>query len=164
MGVVIVPALMVFVWMGTFGNAAIFFEYFGGINLSEAINEDISVSLFLFLQQFPFANFLMGASIIIILTFFVTSSDSGALVTSMLSASKESSQDEDPPMLPRVVWATSLGVVAAALLAGGGLGALQTSVLVTGVPFAIIIALGGWTLLKRLQILFIESKQRDTLS
>ena len=82
----------------------------------------------------------------------------------MLSASKESSQDEDPPMLPRVVWATSLGVVAAALLAGGGLGALQTSVLVTGVPFAIIIALGGWTLLKRLQILFIESKQRDTLS
>lgn len=164
MGVVIVPALMVFVWMGTFGNAAIFLEYFGGINLSDAINEDISVSLFLFLQQFPFANFLMGASIIIILTFFVTSSDSGALVTSMLSASKESSQDEDPPMLPRVVWATSLGVVAAALLAGGGLGALQTSVLVTGVPFAIIIALGGWTLLKRLQILFIESKQRDTLS
>ena len=93
----------------------------------------------------------MGASIIIILTFFVTSSDSGALVTSMLSAAKDSNQDEDPPMFARIIWATSLGVVATVLLAGGGLGALQTSVLVTGLPFAVIIAIACFTLIKRLK-------------
>ena len=153
LGVVVVPSLMVFTWMGTFGNAAIFLEHFNQVDLSGAINQDISISLFVFLEQFPFAKILMAASIVIILTFFVTSSDSGALVTSMLSASKNSNQDKDPPMLARVIWATSLGVVAIALLAGGGLGALQTSVLVTGVPFAIIIGIACFTLVKRLQSL-----------
>lgn len=151
LGVVMVPSLMVFMWMGTFGNAAIYLDQFAGIDLTGIIKEDISISLFVFLEQFPFSKIFMGASIIIILTFFVTSSDSGALVTSMLSAAKDSNQDKDPPMLARIIWATSLGVVATVLLAGGGLGALQTSVLVTGVPFAVIIAIACFTLIKRLK-------------
>lgn len=151
LGVVLVPSLMVFLWMGTFGNAAIYQELFTDINLSEAINQDISIALFSFLEQFPFSKGLMGLSIIIILTFFVTSSDSGALVSSMLSSSSDTDFDADPPMLARIVWAVSLGILAAALLAGGGLSALQTSVLVTGAPFAIIIAIAAKNLLSRLK-------------
>jgi len=151
LGVVLIPSLMVFVWMGTFGNAAIYQELFTGVNLSEAINQDISIALFSFLEQFPFSKGLMGLSIIIILTFFVTSSDSGALVSSMLSSSSDSDFESDPPMLARIVWAVSLGILAAALLAGGGLSALQTSVLVTGAPFAIIIAIAAKNLLSRLK-------------
>jgi len=151
LGVVLVPSLMVFIWMGTFGNAAIYQELFTDINLSEAINQDISIALFSFLEQFPFSKILMGLSIIIILTFFVTSSDSGALVSAMLSSSSDTDFDEDPPMLARIVWAISLGILAVALLAGGGLSALQTSVLVTGAPFAIIIAIAAKNLLARLE-------------
>ena len=151
LGVVLVPSLMVFIWMGTFGNAAIYQELFTDINLSEAINLDISIALFSFLEQFPFSKILMGLSIIIILTFFVTSSDSGALVSAMLSSSSDTDFDEDPPMLARIVWAISLGILAVALLAGGGLSALQTSVLVTGAPFAIIIAVAAKNLLARLE-------------
>ena len=151
LGVVLVPSLMVFIWMGTFGNAAIYQELFTDINLSEAINLDISIALFSFLEQFPFSKILMGLSIIIILTFFVTSSDSGALVSAMLSSSSDTDFDEDPPMLARIVWAISLGILAVALLAGGGLSALQTSVLVTGAPFAIIIAIAAKNLLARLE-------------
>ena len=152
-GVVLVPSLMVFLWMGTFGNAAIYQELFTEINLSEAINQDISIALFSFLEQFPFSTILMGLSIIIIVTFFVTSSDSGALVSAMLSSSSDSNFDEDPPMLARIVWAVSLGILAVALLAGGGLSAMQTSVLVTGAPFAIIIAIAAKNLLTRLNSL-----------
>jgi len=151
LGVVLVPSLMVFIWMGTFGNAAIYQELFTDINLSEAINQDISIALFSFLEQFPFSKILMCLSIIIILTFFVTSSDSGALVSAMLSSSSDTDFDEDPPMLARIVWAISLGILAVALLAGGGLSALQTSVLVTGAPFAIIIAIAAKNLLARLE-------------
>lgn len=139
--------------MGTFGNAAIYQELFTEINLSDAINQDISIALFSFLEQFPFSKGLMGLSIIIILTFFVTSSDSGALVSSMLSSSSDADFDADPPILARIVWAVSLGILAAALLTGGGLSALQTSVLVTGAPFAIIIALAAKNLLSRLKAL-----------
>jgi choline/glycine/proline betaine transport protein len=136
--------------MGVFGNAALYQEFIEPNSLSTAINNDIAVSLFVFLEQFPFSKLLMGLAITIILTFFVTSSDSGALVTSMLTASKKENTKEEPPMILRVVWAISLGVIAIVLLAGGGIGALQTSVIVTGVPFAILVSFAAKSLLKNL--------------
>ena len=150
LGVVVIPSILVFVWMGIFGNAALHQELLEPNSLSTAINNDITISLFVFLEQFPFSPILMGLSIIIILTFFVTSSDSGALVTSMLTAANNEKAQDEPPMLLRVVWAISLGIIAVVLLAGGGLGALQTSVIVTGVPFAILIFFACKSLLKSL--------------
>lgn len=149
-GVVLTPSILVFVWMGIFGNAALHQELLEPSSLSTAINNDITISLFVFLEQFPFSPILMGLSIVIILTFFVTSSDSGALVTSMLTAANNEHAQEEPPMLLRVVWAISLGIIAVVLLAGGGLGALQTAVIVTGVPFAILIFFACKNLLKNL--------------
>jgi len=150
LGVVVIPSILVFVWMGVFGNAALHQELMEPNSLSTAINNDIAISLFVFLEQFPFSPILMGLSIVIILTFFVTSSDSGALVTSMLTAANNEKAQDEPPMLLRVVWAISLGIIAVVLLAGGGLGALQTSVIVTGVPFAILIFFACKSLLKNL--------------
>ena len=81
---------------------------------------------------------LSATSLVLIVTFFVTSSDSGALVASMLSSKKGADIDGDSPLVSRVTWAILLGVVAAVLLAAGGLGALQTAVVIFGVPFSII--------------------------
>jgi choline/glycine/proline betaine transport protein len=150
LGVVLVPSILVFIWMGVFGNAALNQEFLEPGSLSTAINNDITISLFVFLEQFPYAPVLMGLSILIILTFFVTSSDSGALVTSMLTAANNESAQEEPPMTLRVIWALSLGVIAIVLLAGGGLSALQTSVIVTGAPFAILIFFACKNLLNNL--------------
>ena len=150
LGVVVIPSCLVFIWMGIFGNAALHQEFLEPNSLSDAINNDIAISLFVFLEQFPFAPFLMGLAIIVILTFFVTSSDSGALVTSMLTAANNENAQEEPPMILRVIWALSLGIIAIVLLAGGGLSALQTSVIVTGVPFAILIFFACKNLLKNL--------------
>ena len=149
-GAVLIPSSIVFLWMGIFGNAALYQEFIEPNSLSAAINNDIAVSLFVFLEQFPFSKFLMGLAILIILTFFVTSSDSGALVTSMLTAAKKENTKDDPPMILRVIWAISLGVIAIVLLAGGGIGSLQTSVIVTGVPFAILVSFAARSLLKNL--------------
>ena len=150
LGVVVIPSILVFIWMGVFGNAALHQELVEPNSLSTAINNDIAISLFVFLEQFPFSPILMGLSIVIILTFFVTSSDSGALVTSMLTAANNEKAQDEPPMILRVVWAISLGIIAVVLLAGGGLGALQTSVIVTGVPFSILIFFACKSLLKNL--------------
>ena len=149
-GAVLVPSSIVFLWMGVFGNAALYQEFIEPNSLSTAINNDIAVSLFVFLENFPLSQLLMGLAIVIILTFFVTSSDSGALVTSMLTAAKKENTKEEPPMILRVIWAISLGVIAIVLLAGGGIGALQTSVIVTGVPFAILVSFAARSLLKSL--------------
>ena len=149
-GAVLVPSSIVFLWMGVMGNAALYQEFIEPNSLSTAINNDITVSLFVFLENFPFPQILMGLAIVIILTFFVTSSDSGALVTSMLTASKKENTKDEPPMILRIIWAISLGVIAIVLLAGGGIGALQTSVIVTGVPFAILVSFAAKSLLKSL--------------
>ena len=149
-GVVLIPSAIVFLWMGVFGNAALYQEFLDPNSLSTAINNDIAVSLFIFLEQYPFSQLLMGMAIVIILTFFVTSSDSGALVTSMLTAAKKENTKDEPPMILRVIWAISLGIIAIVLLAGGGIGALQTSVIVTGVPFAILVSFAAKSLLKNL--------------
>ena len=149
-GAVLVPSSIVFLWMGVFGNAALYQEFIEPNSLSTAINNDIAVSLFVFLENFPLSQLLMGLAIVIILTFFVTSSDSGALVTSMLTAAKKENTKEEPPMILRIIWAISLGVIAIVLLAGGGIGALQTSVIVTGVPFAILVSFAARSLLKSL--------------
>ena len=91
-------------------------------SLANAINEDISVSLFIFLEQYPASTLLMGLSLINILTFFVTSSDSGALVTAMMTSSNQGdSLQHDPAIMTRVVWAITLGIIAIILLMGGGL-------------------------------------------
>ena len=153
LGVVFLPSLIVFIWLSVFGNAAIYQEFMAAGSLANAINENISVSLFIFLERYPGSTLLMGLSLINILTFFVTSSDSGALVTSMMTSSNQTdSKHNDPAIINRVVWALTLGIIAIILLMGGGLSALQTSVIVTGLPFALIVCVAARNLYQKLKI------------
>ena len=153
LGVVFLPSLLVFIWLSVYGNAAIYQEFTTAGSLANAINENISVSLFIFLEQYPGSSLLMGLSLINIVTFFVTSSDSGALVTAMMTSSNEGdSVHRDPAIITRVVWAITLGIIAIILLMGGGLEALQTSVIVTGLAFAMIAFVAARNLYKQLKI------------
>ena len=137
-GVLLVPSLIVFIWMGVFGNSAIY-QLLNNIgDISGAVSQNASTALFVLYDSMSFSIGLSIASLILIVTFFVTSSDSGALVASMLSSRKGAEIDGDSPLLSRITWAILLGVVAAVLLAAGGLGALQTAVVIFGVPFSII--------------------------
>jgi choline/glycine/proline betaine transport protein len=139
--------------MSVFGTAAIYQELTTAGSLANAINENISVALFIFLEQYPDSTLLMGLSLVCIVTFFVTSSDSGALVTAMMTSSNQvDSQHRDPPIITRVVWALTLGIIAIILLMGGGLKALQTSVIVTGLPFAMIVFFAARNLYIKLKI------------
>ncbi|MDC1241546.1 BCCT family transporter [Gammaproteobacteria bacterium] len=137
-GVLLVPSLIVFIWMGVFGNSAIYQVLNNIGDISEAVSQNASTALFVLYDSMSFSIGLSIASLILIVTFFVTSSDSGALVASMLSSRKAAEIDGDSPLLSRITWAILLGVVAAVLLAAGGLGALQTAVVIFGVPFSII--------------------------
>ena len=137
-GVLIVPSFIVFLWMGIFGNAAIYQVLNNIGDIAGAVSTNASTALFVLYDSMSFSISLSIISLILIVTFFVTSSDSGALVASMLSSKKGAEIDGDSPMLSRITWAILLGVVAAVLLRAGGLGALQTAVVIFGVPFSII--------------------------
>ena len=138
-GVLFVPSLIVFIWMGVFGNAAIYQVLNGIGDISSAVSANASTALFVLFDSFAFSKILSVVSLVLIVTFFVTSSDSGALVASMLSSKKHINIDSDSPLISRVTWAILLGVVAAVLLVVGGLNALQTAVVIFGLPFSVII-------------------------
>ena len=138
-GVLFVPSLIVFIWMGVFGNAAIYQVLNSIGDISSAVSANASTALFVLYDSLAFSKILSVISLILIVTFFVTSSDSGALVASMLSSKKHIDIDTDSPLISRVTWAILLGVVAAVLLVVGGLNALQTAVVIFGLPFSIII-------------------------
>jgi choline/glycine/proline betaine transport protein len=80
---------------------------------------------------------IVALTIGLVITFFVTSSDSGSLVIDIITAGGRA----DPPVAQRVYWALAEGVVAAVLLVGGGLAALQTAAISVGLPFALVILL-----------------------
>jgi choline/glycine/proline betaine transport protein len=80
----------------------------------------------------------------LVFVFFVTSSDSGSLVIDIIT----SGGHLDPPVGQRIFWAVSEGVVAAVLTVGGGLTALQTASISTGLPFAVVLVVMAYCLVK----------------
>ena len=137
-GVLFVPSLIVFIWMGVFGNAALYQVLNNIGDIASAVSNDVTTALFVLYDSMSFSLFLSTITLFVIVTFFVTSSDSGALVASMLSSKKGADIEGDSPLVSRITWAILLGVLAGVLLKAGGLGALQTAVVIFGIPFSII--------------------------
>ena len=138
-GVLFVPSLIVFLWMGIFGNAGIYQVINETSQLNEIVNNNYTVALFALFDVYPLPTLISILALTIIVTFFVTSSDSGALVASMLSSKSHVGIQDDSPIISRMSWAIILGIIAGVLLYKGGLTALQTSVVICGVPFSIIV-------------------------
>ena len=150
-GVLFVPSLIVFIWMGVFGNAALYQVLNNIGDIASAVSSDVTTALFVLYDSMSFSLILSTVTLFVIVTFFVTSSDSGALVASMLSSKKGADIDGDSPLVSRITWAILLGVLAGVLLKAGGLGALQTAVVIFGIPFSIITAFACRELYKSLE-------------
>ncbi|WBL21627.1 BCCT family transporter [Zunongwangia sp. HRR-M8] len=146
LGVLIVPSLITFFWISAFGSASIQQVLTGDNAIVEAVNDDVATALFVFLEQFPLATVLNVVGVILIGGFFVTSSDSGSLVVDSLTSGGKI----DSPIGQRIFWAFAEGTIAAVLLIGGGLQALQTASIVTGLPFAFILLVMCYSLYKGL--------------
>jgi len=137
LGVMLIPTLLSFVWMSVFGGSAIYLQSTGAADIVSEVKADVSTAMFVMLDQFPMSNLLSMAGIVLVTVFFVTSSDSGSLVVDHLTSGGKL----DSPIPQRVFWAIMEGGVAAVLLIGGGLVALQTAAVSTGLPFAIVLLL-----------------------
>ncbi|SDL35521.1 choline/glycine/proline betaine transport protein [Salinimicrobium catena] len=135
LGVLIVPSVITFFWISAFGSTSIQQSLMGDETIINAVDENVATALFVFLEDFPFSVVLNIIGVVLIAGFFVTSSDSGSLVVDSLTSGGKI----DAPVGQRVFWAVAEGAVAAVLLIGGGLQALQTASIVTGLPFAFIL-------------------------
>ncbi|MDS0261156.1 BCCT family transporter [Haloarcula sp. S1CR25-12] len=141
LGVLLVPTLFSFFWMSTFGGAALFVELETGGSLVAAVNADVATAIYEMFSFYPLSVPLSLLAVVLVVTFFVTSSDSGSLVIDHLTSGGK----HDVPAAQRIFWAVIEGVIAAVLLIGGGLEALQTASITAGLPLTFVLLLMCYT-------------------
>lgn len=135
LGVLIVPTIVTCLWISAFGSVSILEVMNGNTAIADAVQNDVSTALFVFLETIPFTEAISVLAIVLVTSFFITSSDSGSLVVDSLTSGGKISA----PVGQRIFWATTEGAVAAVLLIGGGLQALQTATIITGLPFTFLL-------------------------
>ncbi|MEM9010631.1 MAG: BCCT family transporter [Pseudomonadota bacterium] len=131
--VLIVPSLVSVLWMTAFGGTAV--SQLVETGFDGVVGADLPVKLYVMLEQLPLSSITSLIAVVLVIVFFVTSSDSGSLVIDTITAGGK----VDAPIPQRVFWASFEGLVAIALLLGGGLVALQAAAIATGLPFAVVL-------------------------
>ena len=135
--VLLIPTVVTTLWMSAFGGGGLAQITAGVGALADGVGE-VSLALFQMLENMPLSTLSSIVAIVLVLVFFVTSSDSGSLVIDSITAGGKL----DAPIPQRVFWATLEGLIAGALLFGGGgdaLGALQAAAITVGLPFTLVL-------------------------
>lgn len=143
----VVPSVGGFLWFSALGGTALHQEQAVAGSIAEVVRADEALALFAMLEQLPLHHLTWALATLLVIIFFVTSSDSGSLVNDMVT----SGGHPNPPRAQRVFWAVAEGAVAAVLLYAGGLNALRTASLTTGIPIAIFLLVSLWGLIRALR-------------
>ncbi|KIH98354.1 choline transporter [Streptomonospora alba] len=156
-GTLFAPVGASIVWFSVFGGAGMFYDNLRNAGISEV---DAPLAMYELLENLPMPAILVGLlsilTVVVVVLFFATSSDSGSLVIDMLT----NGGDPHPIKLQRFFWAVTEGLVTIVLLmAGAGMvegdadpvTALQSASLVTGLPFAVVLIIICFGVLKALR-------------
>ncbi|QJQ95816.1 MULTISPECIES: choline BCCT transporter BetT [Halomonadaceae] len=134
-----IPLAFMMVWMSVFGNSGIdLVANHGVIELGEQALSTPQTTIYTLLEYYPWIGLTAAVVTLLGIVFFITSADSGALVlanfTSILS-----DVNHDAPVYLRIFWSAVIGLITVALLMAGGLAALQSAVVITALPFSLVI-------------------------
>ena len=140
-----IPSAASVLWMTTFGGTAI--SQIVNDGYTEVADAALELKLFVMLEALPLTSITSFIGIVLVIVFFTTSSDSGSLVIDTITAGGKT----NAPVSQRVFWCSFEGLVAIALLLGGGLGSLQAMSVSTGFPFTIVLLLACYAIVKGLR-------------
>jgi len=150
-GAMIIPFSYIVMWISIFGNAAIDRVRGGDKEFAELAQDYEGPAFYSLLQDYPASGVVITVAFVVGLLFYVTSADSGALVMGNLSSRLRSVQDDAAPWM-RIVWAAVTGLLTIAVLAVGGIYTLQYATIIFAVPFAFVLILVMWGLMKALRV------------
>ncbi len=137
LGVIVLPTVFCCFWFAVFGGTALHLEIFQGFKIAEAITTDMTTGLFITLLHLPLGKIISFIAILLITTFFITSADSATFVIAMFSRNGELNPDNKIKM----IWGTTLSLMAIVLLFSGGLVAIRNIAIIMALPFMIIMVL-----------------------
>ncbi len=143
--VLLVPTAATFLWLAVFGGTALDLAV-ADTAFAEQVKGDAPMALHAMLARLPGGSLTGVLATLLVVVFFITSSDSGSLVDDMVT----SGGHPNPPRAQRVFWAVSEGAVAGTLLLAGGLQALRTASLTSGLAMAALLLVASYGLLRSL--------------
>ncbi|MCO3917234.1 BCCT family transporter [Pseudomonas aeruginosa] len=159
-GVLFIPLGFTLAWMSIFGNSALEQALGGASELGRVAIEQPSMALYQMLQNYPWSRAVITVTVLVSFVFFVTSADSGTVVLSTLSAHGGSADDDGPKWL-RVFWGSVTALATGGLLFAGSIDALKSAVVLTSLPFSLILLLMMWGLHKAF---YMESQRQRARS
>jgi len=147
LGALIVPAVLCFVWFALVGGTAIDLELNGNANgaITGAGQADQLFAMLAVILDPTMAWIMSVIVVILLLTYLVTSADSAVLIINTINAAG----DEGPKARPHILfWGAALAFVVGGLILAGGLGAIQTAMVIGALPFSVVMVLMGIALIK----------------
>lgn len=135
-GVLLVPALVSFIWFSVFGVLGIE----TGKKHKEIFEMSPETQLFAVFNHLPLGIILSIVALLLIASFFVTSADSATFVLGM----QTSYGSLEPASYIKVTWGIAQSLIAFILLFSGGdtgLNSLQSAAIISALPFSIVIIL-----------------------
>lgn len=146
--VILVPSVVSFVWFSILAGAAFDLQLSGAKDLGAVLaDEGTESALFTTLREYPLASITVVLAVFLVAIFFITGADSASIVMGMLSQHGK----EEPMRWLIIFWGVAQGAVAGVLLFSGGLGALQTLVIIVAGPFMLVICAMCVSLMKALR-------------
>jgi len=113
-------------------------------------------TLFAVFNELPLGMLLSIVAVLLISTFFITSADSATFVLGM----QTSNGSLDPANAVKLTWGIAQSTIAVILLFAGGLGSLQTALIIAAFPFSFIMLLMMASFYKALNLEYKAIKRK----
>jgi choline/glycine/proline betaine transport protein len=150
-GVLLIPLGFTLAWLSIFGNTALdLVVNQGAVELGRTALEQPSMSIYQLLEYFPAAKIIVGVAVFVGFVLFLTPADSGAVMMANLSCTG-GHVDEDAPHWLRIFWSVVITLVTIGLLFAGNFEAMQTMVVLAGLPFSVVLVLFMFGLYKAMK-------------
>ncbi|MBM7632024.1 BCCT family transporter [Geomicrobium sediminis] len=142
MAVAVISPLITNFWFSVVGGSGIFYEMENPGSVSGPLDEGgLPAAIIAIAEQMPFSVIMPFLFLILAILFVITTADSMTYSISMSMTG-----EGNPPKFMRVFWASIMAVVAAILIfiGEGSIDALQSFIVVTAVPVALLITPSIW--------------------
>ncbi len=140
LGAVIIPSMMCFVWFTIVGGTAIDLTLNGaaGDAISGAGQQNQLFAMLDFMLEDGLAWIMAIIVVVLLLTYLVTTADSAILIVNTINAAGA----EKPSGRPHIIfWGVALSLVVGGLLIAGGVGAIQSAMVIGALPFSFVMML-----------------------
>lgn len=146
-GALVPPSIMSFLWFTWAGGSALNLEFSGIANGSilSTIHGDKIYAMVELLVPGAAAAFLSVVIVILLMTYLVTSADSAVLVVNTRSAAGKEGRQARSHI---IVWGSALLIMVGTLMLAGGLTAIQTAMVISALPFSVVMILMAVSVIK----------------